>query len=247
MRPGNEQAPRGWQNRADRERERRGGRPGVVGCFRLENVSGMMNVLVVVPCGEEIWLMTKRFLIVLGSVTPPGRMHRTVNEAAQRASDGGVATVEVLDLASVRTGFAGAPPVDGDETADVVARLGSADAVLFASPVYRGSFTGVLKNLLDVVPVEALEGKPAGIMAMGNTRDHALGVERHLRDVLAWFGVIHAPTAVFLSAADFEAGAPTAGAAAELDALIATLALLADATSAVGRVLPLRPPSTREG
>lgn len=191
--------------------------------------------------------MSRRMLVVLGSVTPPGRMHRTVNEAAQRATDAGLATVEVLDLAGVRTGFAGAPPIEDDETAGVIDRLRAADAVLFASPVYRGSFTGVLKNLLDVVPVEALEGKPAGIMAMGNTRDHALGVERHLRDVLAWFGVIHAPTAVFLSAADFEAGAPKVEAAAGLDALIVTLALLADATSAAGRVLPLRPPSTREG
>lgn len=191
--------------------------------------------------------MSKRMLIVLGSATPPGRMHRTVNEAAQRASDARLATVEVLDLAAVRTGFAGAAPVEGDETAGVIDRLRGADAVLFASPVYRGSFTGVLKNLLDVVPVEALEGKPAGIMAMGNTRDHALGVERHLRDILAWFGVLHAPTAVFLSAADFEAGVPKAEAAADLDGLIATLALLTDATSAAGRILPLRPPSTREG
>ncbi len=117
--------------------------------------------------------MSKRMLIVLGSVTPPGRMHRTVNEAAQRATDAGLATVEVLDLAGGRTGFVGAPPVDGDETAGVIDRLRGADAVLFASPVYRGSFTGVMKNLLDVVPVGALEGKPAGIMAMGNTRDHA--------------------------------------------------------------------------
>ena len=211
------------------------------------NVSGMMNVLVVASCRRGIPLTGKRILVLLGSVTPPGRMHRTVNEAAQRATDAGIAAVEVLDLATVRTGFAGAAPVEGDETAGVVERLRGADAVLFASPVYRGSFTGVLKNLLDVVPVEALDGKPAGIMAMGNTRDHALGVERHLRDVLAWFGVIHAPTAVFLSAADFEAGAPKAEAAADLDALIATIALLVDATNAAGRVLPLRPPSTREG
>ena len=42
--------------------------------------------------------------------------------------------------------------------------------MLLASPVYRASFTGALKNLLDLTPVEALRAKPVGIVAMGATR-----------------------------------------------------------------------------
>jgi FMN reductase len=57
--------------------------------------------------------------------------------------------------------------------------------VLLATPVYRGSLTGTLKNLLDHVPVGALQGKPVGIVAMGATDHHFLGAERHLRDVAA--------------------------------------------------------------
>ena len=188
-----------------------------------------------------------RVEIVLGSVTPPGRMHGAVLDSAARATGAGFGEVGVLDLATVRTGFAGAAPIEGDELPAAIERLRAADAVVFASPVYRGSFTGVLKNFLDVLPLDALEGKPAGILAMGNTRDHALGVERHLRDVLAWFGVLPAPTSVFFSAADFEAGVLQPGPSADLDALLVTVVQLAASTHDLGRQLVLRPAAAREG
>ena len=82
--------------------------------------------------------------------------------------------------------------------------------------------TGTLKNLLDHVPVEALRDKPVAIVAMGASDHHYLGAERHLRDVLAFFGALVVPTASYLSSADFDDGVPGERAAAELDALIAT-------------------------
>lgn len=188
-----------------------------------------------------------RVEIVLGSVTPPGRMHGAVLGSAQRATGAGFGDVAVLDLADVRAGFAGGAPLPDEGMAEAVERLRAADAVVFASPVYRGSFTGVLKNFLDLLPLDALEGKPAGILAMGNTREHSLGVERQLRDVLAWFGVVAAPTSVFLSAADFEAGVLQPGPSADLDALVVTVVQLAASTRGMGRAFPLRPAAAREG
>ena len=81
-----------------------------------------------------------------------------------------------------------------------------ASAVLFASPVYRASFPGVLKNLLDVLPVEALRNKPVGIVAMGGSPHHYLAVDGHLRLVLAWVGALVMPTAVYLTGRDFTDG-----------------------------------------
>jgi NAD(P)H-dependent FMN reductase len=72
--------------------------------------------------------------------------------------------------------------------------------------VYRGSFTGALKNLLDLTPVEALRGKPVGLVAMGATLHHYLGVDWHLRAVLAWFGALVLPTSVYLESAHFKDG-----------------------------------------
>ena len=109
---------------------------------------------------------------VLGSVTPPGRLSRAVGEALSRAGARGIDTA-LIDLATLRLPFADGSPLDGD-AARVVEQLASAEAVLFATPVYRASITGSLKNLLDLTPVEALESKPCGIVAMGATPHHFL-------------------------------------------------------------------------
>ncbi len=162
---------------------------------------------------------------VLGSVTPPGRLRRALAAALHSAQEAGVET-RLIDLAEHHIGFAdGRPPAAmGDDTAAVVEAIAGAGAVVFASPVYRASFTGALKNLLDHLPVEALMGKPVGIVAMGATAHHYLGVDRHLRDVLSWFGALVAPTSVYLMSADFgDGGEPGDRARAELDALLTTL------------------------
>jgi FMN reductase len=93
--------------------------------------------------------------------------------------------------------------------------------------VRRASFPGVLKNLLDIVPVEALQGKPVGIVAMGGSPHHYLAANTQLRQVLAWFGALPAPTCVYLTGGDFQEGRLTAEASRrDLAALTETLIAL---------------------
>ena len=163
---------------------------------------------------------------VLGSVTPPGRLLKALTAmaaAAQRAEPG--LEAEIINLADVRIAFADgrAPEAYGDDTASVVKRVATADIVVLASPVYRASFTGALKNLLDHLPVEALMAKPCGIIAMGATAHHFLGVEWHLRDILTWFGALVPPTGVYLSSDDFAEGELVARVHADLTALAEAL------------------------
>lgn len=165
-------------------------------------------------------------LIIIGSVTPPGRLSRAAEAAAMAVSElAPEVRARTINLADVRIAFAdGRPPEQlGDDTAAVVGAIAEADAVLFASPVYRASMTGALKNLLDHVPVESLWGKPCGIIAMGATPHHFLGVDSHLRDVLAWFGALVAPVSVYLTSADFVEGALGDRAGQDLRALVASV------------------------
>ena len=156
---------------------------------------------------------------VLGSVTPPGRLHRAVEGALGRAGHPST----FIDLAELPLPFAGAAADAPD-----LRVIADADAVLLATPVYRGTYTGALKNLLDLLPVEALQGKPVGIVAMGATPHHYLGVDWHLRDVLAWFGALVAPTSVYLEPAHFKDGAlADPGARAALTQLVETLLTMA--------------------
>jgi FMN reductase len=101
--------------------------------------------------------------------------------------------------------------------------------VLLATPVYRGSMTGTLKNRIDHIPTEAPRRKPVAILAIGASDHHYLGADRHLRDVLSFFGALVCPTSCYLSSRDFEDGEVTARAALELDETIAAALTLAPA------------------
>jgi FMN reductase len=148
------------------------------------------------------------FLMVVGAATPPGRLAAAIAAAAETARTGHGAAVDILNLADTPIDPCDGRPLDayGDATRQAVARIAAAAAVLIGAPVYRASFPGVLKNLLDITPVEALQGKPVGIVAMGGSPHHYLAVDNQLRQVLAWFGALVAPTGVYLTGGDFQEG-----------------------------------------
>jgi FMN reductase len=170
-------------------------------------------------------------LAVLGSVTPPGRLHHAIEHALQRLESRRTVHTRLADLGKARIAFADGRPAAalGDDTAELIDALAAADAVVLATPVYRGSVTGALKNLLDHVPVAALRDTPVAIASMGATDHHLLGAERHLRDILAFFGAVVAPNAVYLTSADFTDGQPSEDAERQLDALLDTALALAAA------------------
>jgi FMN reductase len=174
---------------------------------------------------------TPKLLMLVGAATPPGRLAAAIAAAAEaaRATDGALA-VDILNLAEVPIDICDGRPLDayGAATRQAVARIAAADAVLIGAPVYRASFPGVLKNLLDIAPVEALQGKPVGIAAMGGSPHHYLAVDGQLRQVLAWFGALTAPTSVYLTGGDFHEGRLASQAAQkDLAALAGTLIALA--------------------
>jgi FMN reductase len=181
-----------------------------------------------------------KLVVVVGSATPPGRLRRAVSEAVDRAGNAADVTPDLIDLADQRIAFADGRPPEAldDDTATMVAAIAGADAVVLATPIYRGTLTGVLKNLLDHVPVAALRGKPVGLVAMGGSDHHYLGAERHLRDILSWFGAHTLPTAVYLTSRDFTEGAPGERASRELDELFAAAVALAQALRDAPRLGP---------
>lgn len=159
---------------------------------------------------------------ILGSVTPPGRLQGAVEGLLERATARDEIVTALLNLADLKVAAADGRPADrlGDDTLAIIERVSAADAVILATPVYRGSLTGVLKNLLDQLPVASLQSKPVAIISMGAAPQHYLGAERHLRDVLAYFGAVLAPVAGYLVSSDFEDGVLRAAPATQLDELV---------------------------
>jgi FMN reductase len=170
-------------------------------------------------------------------------MHRAIGGAIERAAARGT-SADLVDLGALDLGFAdGTPPADlEDDTADAIAAIQNARAVIFATPIYRGSLSGSLKNLIDLTPVPALQAKVVGIVAMGASDHHFLGAERHLRDVLTFFGAVVMPVAVYLNGTDFTDGVPGERAETVLDQLftgVAATSAALDGVDAVAEPLPL--------
>ena len=171
-----------------------------------------------------------RLLLLIGAATPPGRLAAAIAAVAV-AVRGGAEEIklDIMSLVETPIDTCDGRPLEkyGTDTREAVDRIAAAAAVLIAAPVYRASFPGVLKNLLDIVPVGALQGKPVGIVAMGGSAHHYLAVDTQLRQVLGWFGALVAPTAVYLTGADFHDGALTSESARkDLNALADTLLML---------------------
>ncbi|MGL6020511.1 MAG: NADPH-dependent FMN reductase [Gibbsiella quercinecans] len=65
------------------------------------------------------------------------------------------------------------------------AQLAQADGLLIATPVYKASFSGALKTLLDLLPERALDHKVVLPLATGGSIGHMLAVDYALKPVLA--------------------------------------------------------------
>jgi FMN reductase len=87
-------------------------------------------------------------------------------------------------------------PYDGD-TGELVGKIVRADALIIGTPMYRGSYTGVLKNVLDVLPNDAIVGKPVGFIATGGTDHHFLAIDQELKPVLGGFRAYAIPGGVY--------------------------------------------------
>ena len=102
---------------------------------------------------------------ISGSLTAGGST-RTVVDAALAAAQEHTPdiTTDVIDLREVTISFCDGRPAEDypDDTPHVLERISAADAYIIGTPIYRGSYTGALKNLLDHIPVEAFMGKVAG-------------------------------------------------------------------------------------
>lgn len=78
------------------------------------------------------------------------------------------------------------PPHDGFEHA--AEQIRSSDVLVVGTPVYKASFTGLLKLFLDQLPPHALEGVVAVPVTIAASAEHRLLADLQLRPVLTELG-----------------------------------------------------------
>ena len=127
-------------------------------------------------------------LSICGSLRDGSSTAKALGIAAGAAQDAG-ANLEVLHL-----GQFGLPFCDGrdDERSyggnvtELIAMVERADGLIIGSPNYHGSFTGVLKNALDLLGPEAIRDKLVGLVATARGDAGAMNTLNHLRHVCRW-------------------------------------------------------------
>lgn len=77
-------------------------------------------------------------------------------------------------------------------------QIAAADGLIVATPIYKASYTGILKALLDVLPQAGFAGKAVLPLATGGTLAHLLAVDYALRPVLTALGARHVAQGAFL-------------------------------------------------
>jgi FMN reductase len=86
----------------------------------------------------------------------------------------------------------------------VIQAIEMADALVVGTPVYKASYTGALKHLFDLIPPNALAGKPVLLAATGGSPLHGLVTEHQLRPLFGFFGALTMPTTIFALEGDFQ-------------------------------------------
>lgn len=87
--------------------------------------------------------------------------------------------------------------------AEAIASVEGADAVIAVSPIFSASYSGLFKTFFDVLPEDALAGKPVLIAATAGTARHSLSLEHALRPLFTYLRAVVLPTAVFAATEDF--------------------------------------------
>jgi FMN reductase len=128
-----------------------------------------------------------RIAIVSGSPTAGSRLHglTTYAETRLRSSGWDVDTIYVADLPAADLLHAHFNSPEITAALDVIRQ---ADAVVLASPVYKASYSGVLKTFLDLIPQKGLEGKIVLPLFIGGTIAHLLAIDYALKPVVAALG-----------------------------------------------------------
>jgi FMN reductase len=110
---------------------------------------------------------------------------------------------ELIDLVTVAPAIfeSAADRAALDNAIDLVS---SASVIVLATPVYKGSYTGLLKSFLDVLRPGALAGAVVVPVTVSAAPSHKLLADHHLRPVLAELGASVPVPGVILEERDLE-------------------------------------------
>lgn len=145
-------------------------------------------------------------LLIVGTVRPGSRTRATVDVVAEQLEVNGVDTT-VWDLGTDPVPMADplyhANPFGHPDSAvrELAQAADAAHGFVLASPIYHGSYSGVLKNCLDHLAIDQFRRKPVGLIAHGKALN-AVQVCNDLRVVVRGLWGLASPLQLVTTRAD---------------------------------------------
>lgn len=142
-----------------------------------------------------------------GSPAPVSRSRALLELALAALERQGSGPTRLIDLAQL--------PSDGllgrredRDVADALRSVIEAGIIVVSTPIYRATYSGLLKVFFDLLPQDAFAGKVAIPIATAGGTAHLLAVDHGLRPLLASVGALAVATGVYGTDAQFRNGVP---------------------------------------
>lgn len=192
---------------------------------------------------------TRRVVVVSGGMGMPSSSRMLADQlgrAAQRELERAdvlteMTTIELRELAvdianNMVTGFA--PPA----LADALKSVSDADALIVVTPVFSGSYSGLLKSFFDVLDNTALDGMPVLIAATGGSVRHSLMLDHAMRPLFTYLRARVISTGVYAGPEDWGSGSDGAlGLDQRISRAASELAGMVEGTTTARRPRGLQP------
>src|SRR5437764_15286146 len=166
---------------------------------------------------------------ISGSPSATSKSRVLVEHALAQLEARGAAT-RLIDVATL-PGDALLGRGSAAQVADALARVAVARIVVAGTPVYRATYSGLLKVFFDLLPQDGLVGKVGVPIVTGHGVAHSLAVDHGLRPLFASVGATVVAHGGDATGEQLSNGPPTARLRAALDRAVREAVALASAGS----------------
>lgn len=170
-----------------------------------------------------------RLVAVSGGLQRPSKAAALAEHLLDLITDEVPCEQRLIELGQLAPQFAGAvwrSQLPGTVESELAA-VEQADLLVVATPVFRGSYTGLFKHFFDFIHQDALVDKPVLLAATGGSERHALVIDHQLRPLFSFFQARTLPLGIYATDKDF------------VDYRLQNETLIQRAALAIQRALPL--------
>lgn len=129
------------------------------------------------PAGHPVAVVA-----ICGSLRDGSYTRRALSVALEGAEEA-AARATLIDLREYQLPFCGGEGGSPEDVARLRAEVGRAQGIILGTPEYHGSFSGVLKNALDLMGFDEFEGKVLGLAGISGGSLGATAALNGLREV----------------------------------------------------------------